>query len=123
MTIKVTSSYTMQNALVNAYKTAAVNGMLFNTITPVASGAATGEVASATYGRVGLTWGAASNGSASLSSNAVFNLASADVVGAFGVCTSATKTTADVLDWYAFGATQSFSSNGTFTVSATVTVS
>lgn len=123
MAIKVTSAYTMQNALATAYKNTALSGMLFNTITPVTTGAATNEVASATYGRLTLSWGTVTNGAVSLSTNAVFNLASGDVVGAFGVCTSTTKTTADVLDWYAFGATQSFSSNGTFTVSATATVS
>jgi len=123
MTIKVTSSYTLQNALVNAYKTAAAAGMLFSSTTPVTTGAATGEVASSTYGRLGLTWGATSNGSASLTSNAVFNLASNDNVGAFGVCSSTTKTTADVLDWYAFPSVQNFSSNGTFSVSATTSVS
>ncbi len=123
MAIKVTSSFTMQNALATAYKNTALSGMLFASITPVTTGAATGEVASATYARLGLTWGAVASGGVSLSPNAVFNLASGDVVGAFGVCTSTTKTTADVLDWYAFASTQSFSSAGTFTVSATATVS
>jgi hypothetical protein len=122
MTIKVTSSYTMQNALATAYKTAAASGMLFNTLTPPTTGAATNEVSSAAYSRLALAWGATANGSASLSSSAVFSLASGDVVGAFGVCTSTTKTTADVLDWYAFGATQSFASAGTFAVSASTTI-
>ena len=123
MTIKVTSSYTMQNALATAYKNTATAGMLFSSTTPVTTGAATGEVASSTYARLALTWGAVSNGAASLSPNAVFNLAAGDNVGAFGVCTSTTKTTADVLDWYAFASVQAFSSNGTFTISATATVS
>ncbi len=123
MAIKVTSSFTMQNAIANAYKTAAVSGMLFSSTTPVTTGAATGEVASATYARLTLAWGAAASGAVSLSPNAVFNLASGDAVGAFGVCTSTTKTTADVLDWYAFASVQNFASAGTFTVSATATSS
>lgn len=122
MAIKVTSSFTLQNALATAYKTAAVSGMLFNTITPVTTGAATNEVSSATYGRLTLSWGTAASGVVSLSSAAVFNLASADVVGAFGVCTSTTKTTGDVLDWFAFASTQTFSSAGTFSVSASATI-
>lgn len=123
MAIKVTSSYTMQNALAASYKATALSGMLFSSTTPVTTGAATGEVASATYSRLTLAWGTVANGTVSLSSNAVFNLASGDAVGAFGVCTSTTKTTADVLDWYAFGAVQNYASAGTFTVSASATVS
>lgn len=123
MAIKVTSAYTMQNALATAYKNTALSGMLFASTTPVTTGAATGEVASATYNRLGLTWGTVTNGAVSLSTNAVFNLASGDNVGAFGICTSTTKTTADVLDWYAFASVQNFASAGTFSVSATSTVS
>lgn len=123
MTIKVTSSYTMQNALATSYKTTAASGMLFSSTTPVTTGAATGEVASATYARLTLSWGAVASGAVSLSSSAVFSLASGDNVGAFGVCTSTTKTTADVLDWYAFASVQNFASAGSFTVSATATVS
>lgn len=123
MTIKVTSAFTMQNALATAYKNTALSGMLFNTLTPPTTGAATNEVSSATYSRQALSWGTPASGVVSLSSSAVFNLASGDVVGSFGVCTSTTKNTADILDWYAFGATQSFSSAGTFTVSASATVS
>jgi hypothetical protein len=123
MAIKVTSAYTMQNALATAYKNTALSGMLFASTTPVTTGAATGEVASATYGRLGLTWGAVANGAVSLSSNAVFNLAAGDNVGAFGICTGTVKTTADVLDWYAFASVQNFASAGTFSVSASATIS
>lgn len=119
MAIQINS---MKSTLATAYKNAAVYGLLFNTTTPPTTGAATGELSGGSYARISISWGTVTNGVVSTSSNLVFNVASGATVGSFGVATSGTATTADVQDWYAL-TSQSFASAGTYTISATVTIS
>jgi hypothetical protein len=106
----------LKNTLATSYKTAAPYGALF-TADPGTSGSATGEVSGGSYARAALNWGTASNGAVT-SSATVFNVPSGVTITYFGVTTSGTAGTGDVQDSAAV-TSQTFSSAGTYTVTAT----
>lgn len=108
-----------RNALATAYGTAAPNGTLFSA-DPGTSGAATNELTggSPAFARKALSWGAAS-GSA-ISGSGTFDVGAGLTVAYFGVCVSTTLTTADVRDSVAV-TSQTFASQGTYTVTPTYT--
>jgi hypothetical protein len=112
---------TMRNALATQYKTTAPNGALFSA-DPGTADAATNEITggSPAYARKALTWGTAAS-SAITSAATVFDVASGTTVAYFGVTASTTATTADVKDSVAV-TSQAFASQGTYTVTATFTV-
>jgi hypothetical protein len=116
MTIAVTAQ---RNALATAYGTNAPFGALF-TADPGTTGTVTGEATggSPAYGRVSMGWGAASNGA--ITGAPTFNVASGTTVTYFGVCVSGTAGTSDLRDRVAV-TSQAFSSQGTYTVTATFT--
>jgi hypothetical protein len=114
-------NYALKNTLATAYKNAAVAGALFSA-TPGTTGTATNELTGGGYARQTISWGTVANGAVATSSNIVFSVASGATVSHFGVCSSTTATTADVQDWYDL-VDQTFSSAGTYSVSANVTVS
>lgn len=106
----------------NAYTGAAPYGTLF-TATPAASGAATSEVTGGSFARVNMAWGtAATSGSTAVSTSAAtaFAIPASTTVTYWGCCVSATLTTADVRDTAAV-TSQTFSSAGSYTVTATYT--
>jgi hypothetical protein len=109
-----------RNALATAYGTNAPYGALF-TADPGTSGSATGEVTGGTpaYARVSMGWGAASN--SAITGAPVFNVPSSVTVTYFGVCVAGTAAAADVRDSTTV-TSQAFSSQGTYTVTATFTV-
>jgi hypothetical protein len=113
---------TMRNALATAYKNAAIAGALFSA-DPGTGGAATGEISGGApaYARVTIVWNTVAN-SATTSNAIPFNVGSGSTVAYFGVATSATATTADVQDSVAV-TSQTFNSQGTYTVTATYTQS
>jgi len=113
---------TMKTALANAYKAAGPYGALF-TADPGTAGTATGEVTggSPAYARKSLTWGTAANGVVQSAATA-FDVPSGATVTFFGVTTAGTAGTADVQDSVAV-TSQTFSSQGTYTVTATYTQS
>lgn len=119
MAIRNTS---MKNALATQYKTSGPYGALF-TADPGTAGAATGEVTggSPAYARAALNWGTPSNGAVT-SAATTFNVPSGATITYFGVCTAGTAATADVQDSVAV-TSQAFSSQGTYTVTATFTES
>lgn len=112
-----------RNALASAYGTAAPYGALFSSTGPGTTGAATNEITggSPAYARKALSWGAAS-ASAITSAATSFDVASGTTVTYFGVTVSATATTADVRDASTV-TSQAFSSQGTYTITATFTQS
>lgn len=109
-----------RNALASSYGTSAPNGCLF-TADPGTSGTATGEVSGGApaYARKPMGWGAAAN--SAITGSPVFDVPSGTTVTYFGVAVSATAGTADVRDSSAV-TSQAFSSQGTYTVTATFTV-
>jgi len=111
-----------RNALASAYATAAPNGALFSA-DPGTTGSVTGEITggSPAYARKALNWGAAA-ASAVVSAATAFDVASGVTVTFFGVTVSATAGTADLRDRVAV-TSQSFASQGTYTVTATYTQS
>lgn len=111
-----------RNALAARYGVEAPNGALF-TADPGTSGSATGEVSggSPAYARKALSWGAPS-ASAITSAATAFDVPASTTVTYFGVTVSATATTADVRDSVAV-TSQTFASQGTYTVTATYTQS
>lgn len=108
-----------RNAMATAYGVAAPNGALF-TADPGTSGSATGEVSggSPAYARKSMAWGAAS--ASAISGSPTFDVPTGTTVTFFGVTVSSTATTADVRDKVAV-TSQSFASQGTYTVTATYT--
>lgn len=110
----------MKSTLATSYKNAALFGALFSA-DPGTANAATNELTGGSYARISVPWGSVTNGVVT-STAMVFNVANGATVAYFGVCTSGTATTADVQDSFAL-TSQSFSSAGTYTVTATYTQS
>jgi hypothetical protein len=110
-----------RNALATSYGAAAPYGALF-TADPGTTGSATGEVTggSPAYARKALTWGTASN--SAITSAATSFDPSGTTVTYFAVTASATAGTADLRDRVAI-TSQTFSSQGTYTITATYTQS
>ncbi len=110
-----------RNALATAYGTNAPNGALF-TADPGTTGSVTGEVTggSPAYARKSMGWGAAA--ASAITGAPVFDVPSGVTVTFFGVTVSATAGTADLRDRAAV-TSQPFSSQGTYTVTATYTQS
>lgn len=113
---------TMRNLLATAYKTNAPYGALF-TSDPGTADAATGEVTGGApaYARKALSWGTAAS-SAVTSSATTFDVPSGTTVTYFGVTASSTAGTADVRDSVAI-TSQTFASQGQYTITATFTQS
>lgn len=111
---------TMRNALANQYRTTAPFGALFSA-DPGTAGAATGEISGGTpaYARKNMGFGAAAN-SATTSAATVFDVPNGATVAYFGVTTAGVAGTADVQDSVAV-TSQPFTSQGTYTVTATYT--
>lgn len=111
-----------RNTLATAYGTNAPYGSMFISSGPGTTGAATNEVTggSPAFARKALTWGAPS--ASAIVGTATFDIPSGTTVTFFGVCASATLTTADVKDAVAV-TSQVFSSQGTYAVTATYTQS
>jgi hypothetical protein len=110
---------TQRNAMATAYGVAAPYGALF-TADPGTADAATNEVAggSPVYQRKAMSWGAAS--ASAITGAPVFDCGAAVTVTYFGVAVSSVKTTADVRDSTTV-TSQTFASQGTYTVTATYT--
>ena len=110
---------TQRNALATAYGTAAPYGALF-TADPGTADAATGEVTggSPAYARKTLGWSAAA--ASAVTGTATFDVPAGTNVTYFGVATSATG--ANIRDSVTIGP-QTFSSQGTYTVTPTYTQS
>lgn len=110
---------TQRNALASAYATAAPFGALFTADPGVADGA-TGEVTGGApaYARKSLAWGAAA--ASAVTGSGVFDVPSGTTVTYFGVCNLGTAGVANVRDSVAIGP-QTFSSQGTYTVTPTYT--
>lgn len=110
-----------RNALATAYGTNAPYGALF-TADPGTTGTVTGEVTggSPAYARVAMAWGAAS--ASAITGSPQFNVPSGTTVTYFGVTAAGTAGTADLRDRVAV-TSQAFSSQGTYTVTATYTQS
>lgn len=117
MTIR---NVTMKNSLATAYKAAGPYGALFSA-DPGTGGSATGEITGGGYARLALSWGTPSGGVVT-SAATTFSVASGTTVTYFGVTTAGTATTADVQDSVAV-TSQTFSSAGTYQVTATYTQS
>lgn len=113
---------TLRNLLATAYKTNAPYGALF-TADPGTADSATGEVSggSPAYARVALSWGTAA-ASAITSAASVFNVPASTTITYFGVAAAGTAGTADIRDSVAV-TSQAFASQGTYTVTATATIS
>jgi hypothetical protein len=111
---------TMRTTLANAYKTAAPYGALFSA-DPGTSGSATNELTggSPAYARKALNWGTAAN-SAVTSSATSFDVAASATVAYFGVTTAGTAAVSDLQDSVAV-TSQTFSGQGTYTITATYT--
>ena len=112
-----------RNALATAYGAAAPYLALFGSTGPGTTGAATNEISggSPAYTRKAANWGAAS-ASAITSAAGAHDVPAAATVTYVGVTVSATPTTADVRDAAAV-TSQGFSSQGTYTATATYTQS
>jgi hypothetical protein len=111
----MTRNTSMKNTLVNAFRAAAPFGALFSS-DPGTTGSATPEISGGTYTRLPMNWSAANNGSTS-SASTVFNVPAGVTVAYFGATASSTSGTNDVQDSAAITA-QTFSTAGTYTVSA-----
>lgn len=111
---------TLRTAMANAYKGLVPYAALF-TADPGATGTATGEVSggSPAYARKAWNWGTAAS-SAVTSSATVFDVPSGANIQYVGSTTSGTAGTADVMDT-ASVTPQSFSSQGTYSVTGTYT--
>ncbi len=108
-----------RNALATAYGTNAPNGAIF-TADPGTTGTVVGEVTGGTpaYARKSMAWAAVAN--SAITGAPVFDVPSGTTVTHFGVTVSATTGTADLRDRVAV-TSQTFSSAGTYTVTATYT--
>lgn len=108
-----------KNSLANAYASDAPYGALF-TADPGTTGTVSGEVTGGTpaYARKSMGWGAAAN--SAITGAPVFDVPSGTTVTYFGVCVSGTAGTADLRDRTTV-TSQAFSSQGTYTVTATYT--
>lgn len=108
-----------RNAMATAYGAAAPYGALF-TADPGATGTVVGEATGGApaYNRKAMTWGAAA--ASAVTGAPVFDVASGTTVTFFGVTVSVTPATADLRDKVAV-TSQGFSSQGTYTVTATYT--
>lgn len=108
-----------RNAMATAYGVAAPNGTLFSA-DPGTAGAATNELTggSPTFTRKPWNWGAAS--ASAITGSATYDVASGSTVAYVGVTVSTTLATADVRDSVAV-TSQVFSSQGTYSVTATYT--
>lgn len=111
---------TLRNLLATAYKTNAPYGALF-TADPGIADAATNEVTGGTYARVALNWGTAAS-STITSAATPFNVPTGVTVNYFGVTAAGVAGTADVRDSVSV-TPQAFASAGTYTVTATTTIS
>lgn len=115
-----------RKALVSAYTAAAPYGALFTSTGPGTSGAATNETVATggVYSRQAIVWGTPTTAGSTATStgNAVsYGVYGGQTVTFWGCCVSATATTADVRD--AVGITsQVFASNGTYTITPTITI-
>lgn len=116
------ATLSLRNFLATAYKTNAPYGALF-TADPGTSGTVVGELTGGApaYARIACSWGTAA-ASAVTSAAMAFNVASGNTVTFFGTCTSGTAATADLQDRVAI-TSQNFSSQGTYTITATYTQS
>jgi hypothetical protein len=115
------SSNAMKSVLSDAYKAEAPYGALF-TADPGTTGSATGEVTGGApaYARKAISWGTSTNGV--VSGTATFDVPSGTTVTYAGVCKTITATTADVRDRVSV-TSQTFSTQGTYTVTFTFTES
>lgn len=111
-----------RDALATAYGQRAAYACLF-TADPGTSGSATGEVSggSPAYARKQLTW-SAPNSSSAITAQATFDVPAGATVTYVGVAQSGTAGTADVVDSAAVPS-QTFSSQGTYTITFTYTQS
>jgi hypothetical protein len=108
---------TMKNFLATAYGTNATHAALYSTV-PGASQGTEATGGSPAYARKALVWGAAASGVVSITP-VVFDCASGQVVAGAGVHNSATVNTA-YLDGTSV-TSQTFSSQGTYTLSLSYT--
>ncbi len=111
----------LRTTLADAYAAAVPYGGLFES-DPGSTGSAAGEVngGSPAYARKALGWSAAA--SSATSGSAAFDVPSGAAVSHFGACASNVAGTNDVQDSTTVGP-QSFSSQGTYTVTPTYTQS
>jgi hypothetical protein len=107
-----------RNAMATAYGAAAPYGALFTSTGPGTTGAATNEVTGGAYARVSNGWGAAS--ASVITGTPTINVPASTTVTYFGVTVSGTAATADVRD-AVLVTSQTFSSAGTYAVTATYT--
>lgn len=108
-----------KDALANAYATAAPYGALF-TADPGTTGTVTGEVTggSPAYARVAMAWSTASTGAGAVTSSSTYNVPASTTVTFAGVCSASTGAT---LRDRAAVTSQTFASQGQYTVSASFT--
>lgn len=116
-----------RKALASAYATAAPYGALFTSTGPNVSGAATNECTggSPAYARKAITWGSATTAgsTATVTGAAVsYDVAAGTTVTYWGCCATGTAGTADVRDFAAI-TSQTFASQGTYTITPTFTQS
>lgn len=113
---------TQRNALATAYGAAAPFGALFSA-DPGTAGAATNELTGGApaYARKAANWGTAA-ASVITSGTQVFDVPSGSTVAYHGLAASGTAGTADIRDSVAL-TSQTFASQGTYTVTATYTQS
>lgn len=110
-----------RNALATRYGVEAPYGTLF-TADPGTTGSVTGEVTggSPAFARKAMNWGAAS--ASAITGAPVFDVPASTTVTYFGVCVGVTLATADLRDRTTV-TSQTFASQGTYTVTATYTQS
>lgn len=108
-----------KNSLATKYGVDAAFGAIF-TADPGSTGTVVGEVTGGApaYARKALAWGAPTAGV--ITATAVFDVPSGTTVAFAGVCTSLTAGTADLRDKVAV-TSQSFASQGTYTLTLTFT--
>lgn len=113
---------TMKNTLANAYAGAALFQTIFTSAGPYSSAGTEPTGGSPAFARKSVVWntGATSNGVVS-ANGVVFDIPSGTNAQGTGFFTAASAGT--YLDGVAFGAAQTFSSQGTYTVTPTYTQS
>ncbi|MDQ3224949.1 MAG: hypothetical protein M3Q75_15980 [Gemmatimonadota bacterium] len=109
-----------RNALATQYGVAAPNGAMF-TADPGTTGTVVGEVTGGTpaYARKSMAWGAAS--ASTITGTPTFDIPSGATVTHHGVTVGAVAGTADLRDKTTV-TSQAFSSQGTYAVTAVVTI-
>lgn len=114
---------TTRTSLAGSYATLLPYGALF-TADPGTTGTATGEVTggSPAYNRKAINWGTASASAVTTTSAPVFDVPSGTTVTYFGACSSVTPGAATVGDSVAI-TSQTFASQGTYTITPTYTQS